>query len=659
MQAESAIFLTALFDTVAPLAKKTGNGSTGVRLATEWAEYLNLGQTTEKVGDNRKHLYVNVVKEAKGRVAKVTTTDIGSMKQLSDLKALPALFKQLLTSCSRFQEAVSSKDQAGNVCLINFDEAHTLTTNPPKPNSLRRMSPYHNLGKVLAELCNHHVFFIFLSTNSNLQQFAPAPYDHPSLRVSEGYTVFPPFTELPFDVFNEEAKTGNVLSLTNVCAVRVMSCFGRPMWYVHHQLWERQQKDAKSGDILPNEKLVKDVITFAIDKIGSHGIPEKSPASQLAAMGIRVGITFDSRTRASRLMEAKHVESHMRVVYAVPAHREYMRTGSPSEPILAEGAARCLDDDEGIKENGPKILADSCRGGFLARGERGELCGRLLVTIAHDLVIQKLPMPRPFEPIYHRPIAVLDFLHALFAESHHDTLLQATPVNLSDSQRQTKPRTLKEAFQNAYVSFSHFEVAQDSKVLEASQLRYSLVRGCAIQAKENQVSIDAVIPIHMGSITDPITTKTTSAINLQFKNRKDVRHCPVDRSITVPDVRQPAISIVFEFGQEPQRSKRFHSHQVPRPETPQGETHVDDYHYTFIARGHGPETFNVVSERSKIFYDIILGTGDVLHDFPRADNKGLVTYVEGMQPLRSTHAEAFFSPPTPSWQIHSNDSYRD
>ncbi|KAL5639167.1 hypothetical protein ACGC1H_006623 [Rhizoctonia solani] len=702
LQAEHAVFLSALFDCVIPLAEKFKEGRTAVEQAIKWAEWLKEGQTVMKVGPNRSKLYSDVIKQARNKLSKVKTIfaehttsptepEIHSMEidaspkdtnaaltesntplpdnntvsmevdaipikanspatnakpliqVLVDPETLRGLLGALYQSWSKLQNALvpeAGRQRADNMCFVYFDEAHGLAKPPSEVGPLRRMSSYHNLCKVLATLCRMPVFFIFLSTNSNLQQFAPSPFDHPSLRVSQGYAVFPPLTELPFDVFVETVMkklAHDMMSLNNVCTMDIMSHFGRPMWLAHYQLWLNQQQPQDTP--IPPDEMVDDIFHFALDKIGSQGSVKKSNASDLAAIGIRVGITFDASTRSARLMETKLVESHMRVVYAIPEHREYMRTGSPSEPILAEAAGRHLSQLPGkIMKAGPKILAESCQEGFVARGERGELCGRLLLTIAHDLAI---PVGLDsLHPNYHRPIPVVNFLRALFAESHHSTVLGATPINSDPSTSLNDPLALGKRFENAYVSFSHFELARDSNVLGASLLQYSLIRGCAIQAKEGQVSIDAVIPIHMGGVTDVITSNTMSAINVQFKNRKDVKYCTVDRSITVPDVGQPVITIVFELGDESLRPARVHVEKL-HDGKPQNSS--DNLHYQLTARGHGPETFNVVSAQTKAWYDIILGTGDIMSDFPRANEPESVAYVKQMMPLRDEYAEKYLS----------------
>ncbi|KAG9118689.1 hypothetical protein FRC07_006676 [Ceratobasidium sp. 392] len=251
-----------------------------------------------------------------------------------------------------------------------------------------------------------------------------------------------------------------------------------------------------------------------------------------------------------------------------------MHTGSPSEPILAERAARYLNFDDITKQNaflGPKYLAEVCHKGQLERGERGELYGRLLVTIAHDLALWsyldrtgiQLSLDRPR---YHYPVPLLEFMRALFRSEYHERILKAKPINNSD-----KADNMQQAFSDSFVFFSHFALAENPEILSTFGLATALVRGMAIQAKENQTSIDAVILIQMGSPTTPISEKTPSAINLQFKNHKQALDCWVDRSITVHDKTKPVILTIFEF-----RFKDVGVEVKHRPHlvTHQGETEI-------------------------------------------------------------------------------------
>ncbi|KAG9093716.1 hypothetical protein FS749_013905 [Ceratobasidium sp. UAMH 11750] len=159
-----------------------------------------------------------------------------------------------------------------------------------------------------------------------------------------------------------------------------------------------------------------------MDKLCASGADDRKQDSALAALSVRIGVTFDRAHPDSNLIESRLVKSHLRMVYASPRHQEYMHTGASSEPVLAEAAGLYLGESGrgGVAKVGLNVLASACQKGIIVRGERGELCGRLLVTVAHDIALRKIPRPDIHQPYYHRPTPVLDFLRALFHPAHHD-----------------------------------------------------------------------------------------------------------------------------------------------------------------------------------------------------------------------------------------------
>ncbi|KAH7338588.1 hypothetical protein B0J17DRAFT_657735 [Rhizoctonia solani] len=673
LQAEYAILLKCIFDEAISTVPTVVGDRKGRELAGAWSGYLDHGQSDESVGENRLNFYKKVVQAAEGAISKIsdrvwvdtklhrlvspatenplqeaskTSGQIQIHYELKESVDLKTLFAGMGSSAKQLLQTVALEGSSHeNLCLVYFDEAHDLTKAPRVIEGFRYRSPYHNLGTILSELRGARMFFIFLSTNSHMHQLAPPPRHYPSTRAAQGSYLIPPFTELPFDVFMTEMfkeleRSKKKRSLVNACTTQVMSSMGRPMWFAHHKQWQDRQ-----GVGPPNSgEEFEHVLGFAANKLTAQESPQHVSQSELAALSVRIGVTFESTTQAAREAESQQVESHMRVVYVIPEHREYMRTGTPSEPVLAEAAAAYLSpisNDSGISIAGPRILSENCIKGFLARGERGELCGRLLVSIAHDIAvvetrveIEKSLVDRRVR--YHRPVPVLAFLRALFADEHHATILEATPVTYKEG----KP--LKDAFKEAFVCFSHFGLAADSAMLDAKCLRTALFRGAAIQAKDNQVSIDAVIPIHIGPITSLITTETTSAINLQFKNRKSTEACSVNRSITIPDPHQPVISIVFELGEELPDLKqgelkqlvKAHAWDLPYTRSRDAELnpHQDDRHYSFVARGCGPGTYKAVREEARGYYKMILASGSLKEDFPRAGNKASWALIEELKP---------------------------
>jgi len=71
-------------------------------------------------------------------------------------------------------------------------------------------------------------------------------------------------------------------------------------------------------------------------------VPERR-AAELAIFGVRLLPSIEPvRMALSQNLEEYLVERNMCVVYSVPQHRQYMRSGYSSEPILAETAANLM-----------------------------------------------------------------------------------------------------------------------------------------------------------------------------------------------------------------------------------------------------------------------------------------------------------------------------
>ncbi|KAG9095486.1 hypothetical protein FRC06_009760, partial [Ceratobasidium sp. 370] len=393
-QADYAVLLRVLFEHATKIVEAEFRGCTGADLALKFANHMKKGRDDTTVGTNRQRFLDDVAREA---------AELRAGREMN--QTLDSLAASLQASCGRLIDVVHPTRPADtNACFVYFDEAHPLTTfaktpvptaanepssqgstsNPNPDKSLTKAAgalekphsaiqpirssdqnpkraPYHNLGRVLSQLVDYSIFFIFLSTNSHLESFAPTPANRPSARDVDGSQLIPPFTELPFDVFED---TTGPLTLANLCKIEAMVKSGRAMWQAQYRVDPR-----------------KNIINFATDKLTSSGVLEHEFDSALACLGVRIGITFDAINPAAHATQSRLVETHMRVVYSIPRHREYMHTGSPSEPILAEAAARHLNpinQRSQISQLGPMNLAIACQKGFLARGERGELYGRLL-----------------------------------------------------------------------------------------------------------------------------------------------------------------------------------------------------------------------------------------------------------------------------------------
>ncbi|KAN0081435.1 hypothetical protein V8E55_009059 [Tylopilus felleus] len=239
---------------------------------------------------------------------------------------------------------------------------------------------------------------------------------------------------------------------------------------------------------------------------------------------MKLGLDFDASREIGRTTEIQLVESYMRIIFAVPNHREYMRTGTPSEPILAEAAALLLNARTNrMQELAPTILNVAFERGFLARGERGEL-----------------PSHNYLE--FHKPIRVLDFLRSLFHKDYWDVILNARPMG------DTNGFTLSKAFKKAYINFSHFMDAVDGSV-DFEKVYWLLLRGAALGFQRNQRSIDFLTPILFGSPdSTPLSRSNTSVLQAQVKNCDRLESVFVDPTLVVSN--HPVLSIVHELGSD-------------------------------------------------------------------------------------------------------------
>jgi hypothetical protein len=131
-----------------------------------------------------------------------------------------------------------------------------------------------------------------------------------------------------------------------------------------------------------------------------------SRAARLAVLDVQLSLDFEPRREKVQLEESNLVESHMRIAYSIPDHREYLRSGYPSEPLLAEAAAQQLWT---WRMQNPfmavETLTNILETGLLDRGELGELTGRQLLLDAYHRAVELEQADRPRKRL---PISVLD-----------------------------------------------------------------------------------------------------------------------------------------------------------------------------------------------------------------------------------------------------------
>ena len=118
--------------------------------------------------------------------------------------------------------------------------------------------------------------------------------------------------------------------------------------------------------------------------------------ARMAVLDVQLSLDYEPRREKVQIEEAGLVESHMRIAYSIPNDREYLRSGYPSEPLLAEAAARQLwkwrTQDPFVVVNTLTNILDT---GLLDRGELGELTGRHLLLDAYHQAVELEQRGRP------------------------------------------------------------------------------------------------------------------------------------------------------------------------------------------------------------------------------------------------------------------------
>lgn len=121
--------------------------------------------------------------------------------------------------------------------------------------------------------------------------------------------------------------------------------------------------------------------------------------ARVAVIDVRCRFSYASSHVAAIRFEEKLIATHMRILHAVSQSRDIIHSSYPSEPLLAEAAARQLEcyrlKELKSKDMMPEAYAhpaitiaeEALSKELLDKEKVGEVCGSLLLTLAHDSVI--------------------------------------------------------------------------------------------------------------------------------------------------------------------------------------------------------------------------------------------------------------------------------
>ncbi|KAI0919151.1 hypothetical protein AcV5_002142 [Taiwanofungus camphoratus] len=624
----------------------------GETLALSWRNLLD--RDGHAVRDN---LYSKVVADAEAELTEVLKTK----------DPYGILSKEACDEATKLVELIKSRtrrhfEATEVILMIYLDEAHTLSDQGIKNNNTG-LNCFDVFCKALTHLTNvAQLFVVTLSTKSNLSKHAPSKSAHRSNRVvNDEAALQAPFVELSFDclVDNRPIVVPGTLTLDDFSQVEFMAKMGRPLW---HATW-------RSG----NTTVRSTIIHYARAKLtGRIDIPQLHKDVGLVLRGrfstlstrllLEVGPSRDS----ARQLENQLVEGNMRIAYSVPVHREYLRSGSPSEPILAEAAAQEMAViAESEADAAAKLLTGYTQDGLVNKGDRGELVMRLLLTLAYDDAVRKCCARDGILPFYSRRVPVVDFLEALISDGFIENVLDSKADNDGGD------KTLREAFKDAYVRFTHFAQNGSNNPIDCVSAYACIARGMALQVHHNHKSIDAMIPIAM---SDTLLDDTSmSCILVQVKDKEgrnviDINEKQInndDAPFFLASDGRPYITIDMQLGLQTEAYKKQFTEQPPalmKPKKPppspskittktrssrRGKS--DHPRYVIHIYGCSPSVYKVV--QSKDVYAHLLDSRGFFAEHPRQTPEAL-SAVRRFKPEFDRNTDCY------DWILESRLHYR-
>ncbi|KAG5731439.1 hypothetical protein E4T56_gene4411, partial [Termitomyces sp. T112] len=386
--------IIAFVDNWINLWKRSGLGIE--RVAADWKEYLGPPLSPERL-----KMYT-------------TAIDPSPLRGFEDISDERVEFDHLRNRVKIFIDSVSKKIEPAHtdiqpVIIFYFDEAHHLskTMVSAEPNR----TAYQCLCKAFTYMMNAPVFALFLSTYSKLSETVPTSSrnfwsSRPMSSHSEGNddNMNAPFVELPFDAWKKPSLViEGTHSAQEICSLKFMARFGRPLfWTVLENTPSMDQEEVVQYAMSKLELRLEDT---SRDKSCKFPLKKLIPP-----LSVRVDLSFELNRDEAVFLEGLLVASSMRTVYSVPKHQQYLRGGYPSEPFVAEAAARAIfnwchakglgktrstlppaEQIEMIiatyKTNIPSAISQWLELGLIDQGTREELVVRMLCTLAHDIAI--------------------------------------------------------------------------------------------------------------------------------------------------------------------------------------------------------------------------------------------------------------------------------
>ncbi|KAF7759830.1 hypothetical protein Agabi119p4_11525 [Agaricus bisporus var. burnettii] len=596
-------------------------------IADKWIDdYKASGHEIENIAAEwRKHLGGPRTPHRRDMYSKAIGTS--TLKGFENILDETVDFDVLQKCVKRFISEITQKikPQAGGepIMLFYFDEAQNLSAfTVTKEETELRWTAYQCLCNAFTYMLNVPVFALFLSTNPQLTESSPSGRNFWSSRLLSSTSKESddnsnaPFVELPFDTWKvptivaEGEHSGD-----EICSLRFMARFGRPMFWAIFETIEFPDNDC-SASVSELIELATSKLTFNLEDHAGIQTSTYLFHKLIPLLAARVDMTFESNRDEAVTLEALLVAKSMHTVYLIPQHRQYLRGGYPSEPFLAEVAARAMltyfhgllpKRDRGdiaaiiakYKDVVPEAVFAWFYQGLIDKGTRGELVARMLCTLAHDIsILNKVTPAEELQDVsFSQMVPVLDFFHTLIAEEHAEKFLKH-----NQQTRQGSPSR----------KFLHMLM---------STLRNL---GAAIQGYGTMRGVDLIIPIWIRGDGNPDRWSMT-AIFVQLKNKTAKQNIQIDvqkdYNFFTGGHKRPYITIVMQLGLTNKTENKDPVVEVspPRLEEIRNNQGMDPLHsrYEIFVTGCSNEAYGVISG-TRDTYSSFFADKDIFAEHPRA-----------------------------------------
>ncbi|THU95045.1 hypothetical protein K435DRAFT_839652 [Dendrothele bispora CBS 962.96] len=477
--------------------------------------------------------------------------------------------KALGRLCEIVGHLISNKHELHFVLCI--DEVDGLADKTISDSSGVSRTALQSLLSALSKL-KHPIFVIYLSTQLDIVELAPSAQLVKSARfVDVAPHLNAPITETPFDCVGKPILVQR-LTVSLLSNPVFLSLFGRPLWHsmmlpFSQRLLEYVQGESQEqGYCLPSDNETQDdfasMMRLARCKLihsqSIHGayrseiLGEISPYPTRTAKIAIIGVRLAPVVEASHTLARQLVASHMQTVFSIPQNREWIRSGYPSEPILAEAAAWQVQYWRNKQQDGEidcmlDMLHMHLSSDLLSPGEIGEATGRMILLTARDHAeYDKESTSLPGH------VLLTAFIQKLFSDNVATTFLCSKAPNDREG------RSLREVFEHAVINFTHWERFADDSAATPKALLSAFIRGAAIICRNNSPYIDAIIPVlrRRDADDDTLNEKNMTAILVQF-NLRNKPTSPASITISAESVElvqpneetsRPYIVLFMELG---------------------------------------------------------------------------------------------------------------